>query len=69
MSKTIHQKAGGFLSVSNNFVLLKAVSKFKSFLPVFLVGDTVLVVFNFVVLGVFVVGFVLTVVLGPGPVF
>ena len=52
-----------------NFVLRKAVSKFNRFLQVFFVGDMVLVVFDFVVLGVFVVCFVLNVVLGPGPVF
>ena len=51
------------------FVLRKAVSKFNRFLQVFFVGDMVLVVFNFVVLEVFVVCFVLNVVLGPGPVF
>lgn len=69
MGKMIPQKASGFLSNSNNFVLRKAVSKFNRFLQVFVVGDMVLVVFDFVVLGVFVVCFVLNVVLGPGPVF
>ena len=69
MGKMIPQKASGFLSYSNNFVLRKAVSKFNRFLQVFVVGDMVLVVFDFVVLGVFVVCFVLNVALGPGPVF